>query len=396
MHCILYTRSLFHDVHVLDASEKQRIPAWCDRILYRGQHMSAWLYGRAELLTSDHKPVKALLDAQVLSVNVEKRALIRREHYKMLPGIPVFAEDPLRPLMVAELERRLISVPGIANSATLGKSVGLPPKSLPTPSPAPTPAAPTPPAAAPASAPAPPSVGVLLDLWADEPTGPPPTIPPKPPSMVVTDNVPASTSVRTTPVVWEPEDLTAEFDLASPFTKPATAPAAPPSPSMTVLEPTRLSASGKLGTDAPVKDPFADLLGTSRPPASTPAASKPFAAPLSPSLATLAASTPPPPATAPFRPLAGQPPPAAMAWPGLGAPPPFTAPTFVPSFPTAPAYSIAAAPGALPPRPPGTAFPTAPVYTLYPTVRPAGPTAMAATSALQSSPSSSSDASLRK
>ncbi|KAI9315450.1 Endonuclease/exonuclease/phosphatase, partial [Dichotomocladium elegans] len=43
---------------VYDSSVKQRVPAWCDRILYRNvpQPVS---YGRHEVLTSDHRPISA-------------------------------------------------------------------------------------------------------------------------------------------------------------------------------------------------------------------------------------------------------------------------------------------------------------------------------------------------
>ena len=63
--------------------------------------MSPWLYGRSELLISDHKAVKALMDVQVAVINTAVRRHIQHEVHKMLPGIPVFAEDPLRPLMLA-------------------------------------------------------------------------------------------------------------------------------------------------------------------------------------------------------------------------------------------------------------------------------------------------------
>lgn len=41
---------------VYDSSEKQRIPSWTDRVLYKGHGLALFKYNRAELLTSDHRP----------------------------------------------------------------------------------------------------------------------------------------------------------------------------------------------------------------------------------------------------------------------------------------------------------------------------------------------------
>jgi len=72
------------DVHtdVYDTSEKQRIPAYTDRILYckmyptnrneTGEQLDYGqieFYGRAELRTSDHRPVVARINCEVLKVN---------------------------------------------------------------------------------------------------------------------------------------------------------------------------------------------------------------------------------------------------------------------------------------------------------------------------------------
>lgn len=46
---------------VYDTSEKARIPAWTDRILYYGKELDLSRYNRAELMASDHRPGKYFL-----------------------------------------------------------------------------------------------------------------------------------------------------------------------------------------------------------------------------------------------------------------------------------------------------------------------------------------------
>ncbi|KAK4058577.1 Inositol-1,4,5-trisphosphate 5-phosphatase 1 [Microbotryomycetes sp. JL221] len=62
-----------------DTSEKQRIPAWTDRILYSGQHIDVNRYQRAELKTSDHRPVYAMFTSQIKSVNFELKQEIQKQ-----------------------------------------------------------------------------------------------------------------------------------------------------------------------------------------------------------------------------------------------------------------------------------------------------------------------------
>ncbi|KAL0949308.1 hypothetical protein HGRIS_009384 [Hohenbuehelia grisea] len=61
-----------------DTSEKMRIPAWTDRILYRGGQLDLAVYSRAELRGSDHKPVFALFRASVRIVDAVKKAALAR------------------------------------------------------------------------------------------------------------------------------------------------------------------------------------------------------------------------------------------------------------------------------------------------------------------------------
>ncbi|KAL1680770.1 SacI homology domain-containing protein [Schizophyllum commune] len=59
-----------------DTSEKMRIPAWTDRILYRGDALNLQAYSRAELRGSDHKPVYAVFGADVRIIDPVKRAAL--------------------------------------------------------------------------------------------------------------------------------------------------------------------------------------------------------------------------------------------------------------------------------------------------------------------------------
>ncbi|MCL4123585.1 UNVERIFIED_CONTAM: hypothetical protein GTU68_052599 [Idotea baltica] len=79
-----YKYDLFSDDY--DTSEKCRVPAWTDRVLFwarqypKDKSNPNWTpgrivhYGRAELKQSDHRPVLALIDVEGKSVSEERRA----------------------------------------------------------------------------------------------------------------------------------------------------------------------------------------------------------------------------------------------------------------------------------------------------------------------------------
>ncbi|CAD6572285.1 MAG: inositol polyphosphate 5-phosphatase, partial [Tremellales sp. Tagirdzhanova-0007] len=62
-----------------DTSEKARIPAWTDRILFKGSALRLKEYNRAELRTSDHRPVFAIFDATIREVDHAKKDAIARD-----------------------------------------------------------------------------------------------------------------------------------------------------------------------------------------------------------------------------------------------------------------------------------------------------------------------------
>ncbi|XP_006608948.1 type II inositol 1,4,5-trisphosphate 5-phosphatase isoform X2 [Apis laboriosa] len=68
-----------------DSSEKGRAPAWCDRILWKGEAITSIDYrSHSELKISDHKPVSAIFDSQIRIIDMAKYRKIHEEVMKKL------------------------------------------------------------------------------------------------------------------------------------------------------------------------------------------------------------------------------------------------------------------------------------------------------------------------
>jgi hypothetical protein len=68
--------------HEFDTSEKRRVPAWCDRILYRSRDESRVTplhYRRYEPTISDHRPVSAGFEINVKSLRKDERAVVKHD-----------------------------------------------------------------------------------------------------------------------------------------------------------------------------------------------------------------------------------------------------------------------------------------------------------------------------
>lgn len=60
-----------------DTSDKKRVPAWCDRVLYRGRRkVEQTQYRRWEVKASDHRPVSAVLKISVKTVDPARRKAV--------------------------------------------------------------------------------------------------------------------------------------------------------------------------------------------------------------------------------------------------------------------------------------------------------------------------------
>ena len=63
-----------------DSSEKNRIPAWCDRILYnKSECIKNINYRRYEPTVSDHRPISAGFELRLKKVDRGKMLDVRRE-----------------------------------------------------------------------------------------------------------------------------------------------------------------------------------------------------------------------------------------------------------------------------------------------------------------------------
>lgn len=128
-----------------DTSEKMRIPAWTDRILWHGERAAQIFYDRAEIFSSDHRPVKALFHSDISVIN-----------------------QPLLDQIVAELYKKNSKKISTSESRAAASSNSHTPSPRPpvtTPQPAPTPSpAPVAPKVVPPVA----VIGTLIDFGADE------------------------------------------------------------------------------------------------------------------------------------------------------------------------------------------------------------------------------------
>ncbi|KAG0169710.1 hypothetical protein DFQ28_003407 [Apophysomyces sp. BC1034] len=63
-----------------DQSEKKRVPAWCDRVLYRTPATTKSLfYRRHEIQVSDHRPISAGFEMEIKSIDKVKRAEVFKQ-----------------------------------------------------------------------------------------------------------------------------------------------------------------------------------------------------------------------------------------------------------------------------------------------------------------------------
>lgn len=73
------------DTNNWDSSEKNRSPAWCDRVLWKGDNIVQRIYrSHPELMHSDHKPISAVFESEVKVIDETKYRKIYEEVMKKL------------------------------------------------------------------------------------------------------------------------------------------------------------------------------------------------------------------------------------------------------------------------------------------------------------------------
>lgn len=83
-----------------DSSEKNRAPAWCDRILWRGSRIEQTTYKSVmELRMSDHKPVYGVFISYILTKDEQK---FKKIHEEVLKTVDKYENDNQPQMTVAE------------------------------------------------------------------------------------------------------------------------------------------------------------------------------------------------------------------------------------------------------------------------------------------------------
>ena len=106
-----YKYDLFSDDW--DTSEKERCPAWTDRVLYKGKTCKLLYYGRNDSLKiSDHRPVMALVNVSLAVVDDMAKELVREDVLDSLVKTKAtIAMHPVKPdIEVDKLVRLCLSL----------------------------------------------------------------------------------------------------------------------------------------------------------------------------------------------------------------------------------------------------------------------------------------------
>lgn len=78
---------LFESGRLTKCREKARIPAWCDRILRKGDNLRQINYNTAPLKFSDHRPVYATFFCNITMIDEKQKERLSRELYEQRKGI---------------------------------------------------------------------------------------------------------------------------------------------------------------------------------------------------------------------------------------------------------------------------------------------------------------------
>ncbi|KKK21475.1 hypothetical protein ARAM_004639 [Aspergillus rambellii] len=79
-----------------DTSEKARIPAWCDRVLWKGSNIRQLNYNVTDLRLSDHRPVWAFFACMINIVDEGRKEILRQKIYaeRRCPPHDLLADPP--------------------------------------------------------------------------------------------------------------------------------------------------------------------------------------------------------------------------------------------------------------------------------------------------------------
>ncbi|KAJ2039687.1 Inositol-1,4,5-trisphosphate 5-phosphatase 1 [Coemansia sp. S2] len=91
-----------------DTSEKMRVPSWTDRIMYSGNNVRVLEYYRDEITFSDHKPVLAMIEFDVVSVDKAQKRQILRKLYARRHGTLADTASSSGVQSLKSVEQRLI------------------------------------------------------------------------------------------------------------------------------------------------------------------------------------------------------------------------------------------------------------------------------------------------